>query len=1384
MSTGDRTADRDPVDVLAEEFVARYRLGERPALAEYVEGYPELAEQIQALFPALLLMEKIKPPEGNLIPNPAGNRSPHRSMDSPIEQLGDFRILRELGRGGMGVVYEAIQESLGRHVALKVLPPHGRLDATQLGRFRREARAAAGLHHTNIVPVFAVGEQDGVPYYAMQFIRGQGIDSILDELLRLRHHGAVVANQHPSGPNGEQNPGKPDCIKIPPVLCETGVYGTGAAATIAEALKSGQFVVSLCSEPDQPESDTTTIADTRAQVDTATTGAGAIATQKVMARLSTEHSGLSSQPGAAYFRTIARIGAQVADALAYAHDQGICHRDIKPSNLLLDARGIVWVADFGLAKAENGEGEGLTHSGDIVGTLRYMAPERFNGWSDARSDVYALGTTLYEMLTLRPAFNETDRLKLIDRISHATVPSPRSIDPTIPRDLETIVLKAMARETSERYLSARALAEDLERFLADRTIFARRSSARERAWRWCRRNPVVAALTALAATLTLGIAIVSTVAAVVSIRQLDRTKKAEHQTQLALGKSLLSEGSALLRTGLMGQRFDELDRLAEAAKVLVGDREGRDRLPAIRQHAIAAMGLTDMRVLWQSDHGDIYSFSVDAPLERYAVAELSGAVVVHRLDDHRELVRLPGPEQRGFWHAETLFSPDGELLVAVYVGAGGGNLLHVWHLGHRELLASLQSRGGGAFHGGAFTPDSRRLLFCPPDEGIGVWDRAERRMVRRLPLDFEPHYLAIDPDGRRIAVNNVGAPARVAILELESGRVLADWRSHVGNTNLAWSADGQLLAIGSYAGDSRAYVWNVSQGVLASVLQGHTAAIINARFAHSVYLLATASWDGTTRLWDAASGELLATAPGNALGFATDDRRLAFRANGSIGAWEVASGDLCRTLHPAMLGNRNERRDATQVFSGEFSPDGRLLATSDADGVRLWEANTGREVAHLKGGDCGSVLFHPDGRSLIVYGARGLNRWPIRGDPEHGAGALRLGPPELLRESTGHEWNKAAWLPDHQTLAMIDNSKARVVLVDSAHPHPPSSRAVVLDSGENRNMTSVAVSADGRWLAVGGWKAEGVPVWDLRLRRLERILRPIDAVADMSFIAGFSPDGQWLVSCTASHLGNRYDFWRTGTWFPGLRIDRGGHGGAFGPPVFTGDGRMMALGIAPDQVLLADASTGRELVRLTTLQPVQPMPLAFSRDGTKLVAGTRQQSVLVWYLRRIREQLVSRGLDWDATAYPLSTAAEADANVSLPPRPVRVVGEVLVTQARRQAQRALMDRRLAANPDDALALIHRGWLSLMELRRPEAIADLDHLRRLQPDYVDVDWMLSQAYHDGDNPAGCSCRLWPRARAGAGRPRHSLSAWVDCLGPWPRATGRGRLRPGSCRGPNA
>ena len=211
-----------------------------------------------------------------------------------------------------------------------------------------------------------------------------------------------------------------------------------------------------------------------------------------------------------FFRSVAQIGRQAAQGLAYAHARGIVHRDIKPSNLLLDTDGVVWITDFGLAKAED---DGLTATGDILGTLRYMAPERFRGEGDARADIYALGLTLYELLTLRPAYDSSDRLKLIEQIKTEEPTRPRSIDRRIPRDLETIVLKAIDKEPGARYPTADAMAEDLRRFLADEPIKARQVSTSERYWRWARRNPVIATLGGVLTAVLVAVTIGSMVAA-------------------------------------------------------------------------------------------------------------------------------------------------------------------------------------------------------------------------------------------------------------------------------------------------------------------------------------------------------------------------------------------------------------------------------------------------------------------------------------------------------------------------------------------------------------------------------------------------------------------------------------------------------------------------------------------------------------------------------------------------------------------------------------------------------------------------------------------------------------------------------------------------------
>jgi serine/threonine-protein kinase len=481
------SSERNPVEELAEEFIERCRRGEAPSIEEYTRRHPQWAERIRTLFPAMLDLERVRP-----IPADAtrADGAAGRMAECPW-RLGEYRILREVGRGGMGVVYEAEQESLGRRVALKVLGRHSVLDPRHLQRFQREARAAARLHHTNIVPVHGVGEQDGLHFYVMQFIQGLGLDAVLVELKRLRQ-AHRTGTPRPAEPRLAE-PALAEPALAEPALAEPALAEPALAGAVATSLWTGRFAVGDAPAVEvQPA-----VAETDAKTGSSSS----------TLRLPGQAKGSSlSESGMEYWRSVARIGIQVADALAYAASQGVLHRDIKPSNLLLDTHGIVWVTDFGLAKAAGDEAS-LTNSGDVLGTVRYMAPERFQGEADARSDLYALGLTLYEMLTLRSAFDEANRDKLIVQVMHAEPPSPRAIDPTLPRDLETIVLKTIAREPGRRYAGAAELADDLQRFIDDRPIKARRLSPAQHAWRWCRRKPVVASLVGvLAVTVLAGFA--------------------------------------------------------------------------------------------------------------------------------------------------------------------------------------------------------------------------------------------------------------------------------------------------------------------------------------------------------------------------------------------------------------------------------------------------------------------------------------------------------------------------------------------------------------------------------------------------------------------------------------------------------------------------------------------------------------------------------------------------------------------------------------------------------------------------------------------------------------------------------------------------------------
>jgi serine/threonine protein kinase/Flp pilus assembly protein TadD len=463
---------------IADEFIERLHRGEQPDVEEYARRHPELADVLRQALAALEALEPQSATARGPEPGPADGPPADDLLGQP---LGDFRLLREVGRGGMGVVFEAEQLSLGRRVALKVLPLAATLDPRQLQRFQNEARAAAGLHHTNIVPVYAVGSERGVHYYAMQFIDGQTL--------------ATLIAQRCQAPRTEAQPTAPH------------LPGAPAADTAERAAASTE----------RPAGD------------------------------------------AAHFRRVADWGVQAAEALDHAHQMGIVHRDVKPANLLVDAAGRLWVTDFGLAQVQSETR--VTMTGDLVGTLRYMSPEQALARRvviDHRTDVYSLGATLYELLTMRPAFDGADRQELLRQIAFEEPLTPRRLNRAIPAELETVVLKAMEKNPTERYGTARELADDLERFLKDEPIRARRPPLLVRLRKWGRRHrPVVASLAAVALTLL-------AVAAAWALAYQRRLTETERGVTAALlqAETLLEEGEKLLD---YPDRWQVRARLAQAA---------------------------------------------------------------------------------------------------------------------------------------------------------------------------------------------------------------------------------------------------------------------------------------------------------------------------------------------------------------------------------------------------------------------------------------------------------------------------------------------------------------------------------------------------------------------------------------------------------------------------------------------------------------------------------------------------------------------------------------------------------------------------------------------------------------------------------------------------
>jgi serine/threonine protein kinase len=485
-------------DQLVEDYISRLRNGEDPDIEEYIARCPHEAARLRGL---LATVRHLQLAAAALMKTESRPAEPQ-----PGVQLDDFRLVREIGRGGMGIVYEAIQSSLGRQVALKVLAPERAHNPVLVERFRREARAVAGLHHTNIVQVYGVGQAGETSYFAMQLISGQGLDQVLEELRAMRAANALSAD------------GLVDCERDR-LYAGPSLISTAAVVDDEPTPASGVSKGPGTEEPAR--------ADIGRRRDAGST-----------------RQFVSPCTGAQSARRIAKLGLQVAEGLAYAHGRGVLHRDIKPSNLLLHVDGTVWITDFGLAKAQ--DSDELTESGDVIGTLRYMAPERFAGQSLPQGDIYSLGLTLYEMLTLEQPWRAADRGQFLDKLMHEEIVSPRKIASQIPRDLETIVLKAIAKRPRDRFASAAEMAADLRRFLNDEPILSRPLNPAQRILRWSQRNPGMASLAAAVLMLLSALTVGSTYAAlrISAASSLANEKMIAEAEQRALAEQRLRDAEA------------------------------------------------------------------------------------------------------------------------------------------------------------------------------------------------------------------------------------------------------------------------------------------------------------------------------------------------------------------------------------------------------------------------------------------------------------------------------------------------------------------------------------------------------------------------------------------------------------------------------------------------------------------------------------------------------------------------------------------------------------------------------------------------------------------------------------------------------------------------